>query len=979
MKRRCVRVRPGTWLGLGLSALAAHALLAQGPATAPTLPPLVNQSDDPVLRPFVWRSIGPANMGGRVDDIAVVESDPGTMYIGLATGGVWKTTNNGTTWTSIFDRYPVSSIGDIAIAPSNPDVIYVGTGEANNRQSSSFGAGVYKSTDAGRSFEYVGLKDTQTIARIVVSPKDPNVVYVAAPGHLFGPNTDRGLYKSTDGGRTWTNARFVDENTGFTDVVIDPVNPNVLIAASYQRRRTPWGFNGGGPGSALWRTSDAGKTWTRLTGHGLPENPLIGRIGLDIARSHPATIYASIEVGPSGGTGAGVNEDGTLLPPGQRAPGGGRGQPPAPPDPAKSGVWRSDDGGGTWRFLSNQGDRWMYYSQVRIDPSNPDIAYQGGAPFFKTTDGGKTWQQVQGIPHSDHHAIWIDPRDGRHLVIGNDGGLDVSYDQGDTWEYVNTLPVGQLYAISADMRKPYYVCGGLQDNGSWCGPSATRSGNGILNSDWFRVGGGDGFYTQNDPTDWTILYWESQDGAASRVDLRAGRSTSIKPRTPQQAAGGATAPATETPDPAASALAAASPGNIDPGGSIVPTPAAGTAFRFYWNTPFILSPHNPRTIYLGGDRLFRSYDSGNTWMASPDLTRNIGRNDRPIMGVPGTAPMASKHDGAASYSNITTVSESPVLPGLLWVGTNDGNVQVSRDGGHTWRNVADKVPGVPDETHVSRVEASNFDAATAYVAFDAHRTDDLKPYVFRTTDFGDTWASIAGNLPDGNVNVIREDPRNRDLLYLGTEFAFYVSLNGGKAWKRFMNGLPTVRIDDILVQPRDNDLVVGTHGRSIYILDDISALQQMPAVGGDTDALLFDIRPAVAWATDMQRAVTAGGAKLFRAQNPPRGSAISYWLKTQPEADVQISITDITGREVRVMSGTKRAGLNRVQWDLLPNPPAGRGGAGAAGGAGGVGGGRGMAAATAVPPGTYLVKVTAGERTIGQKTVVVEADATFMR
>jgi photosystem II stability/assembly factor-like uncharacterized protein len=671
-----------------------------------------------------------------------------------------------------------------------------------------------------------------------------------------------------------------------------------------------------------------------------------------------------------------VNEDGTLLPPGQRVPGAGRGQPAPPPDPAKSGIWRSDDGGKTWKFLSNQGDRWMYYSQVRIDPSNPEIAYQGGAPFFKTTDGGKTWQQVQGIPHSDHHAIWIDPRDGRHLVIGNDGGLDVSYDQGETWEYVNTLPVGQFYAISADMRRPYYVCGGLQDNGSWCGPSATRSNNGILNSDWFRVGGGDGFYTQNDPTDWPILYWESQDGATSRVDLRAGRSTSIRPRTPQQAAGGAAAPPAETPDPAAAA-AAASQANVNPGGNIVPAPEPGTAYRFYWNTPFILSPHNPRTIYLGGDRLFRSYDSGNTWMVSGDLTRNIGRNDRPIMGVRGTAPMASKHDGAASYSNITTISESPVLPGLLWVGTNDGNLQVSRDSGNTWRNVADKVPGVPDETHVSRVEASHFDAGTAYVTFDAHRTDDFRPYVFRTTDFGETWTSISSNLPSGNVNVIREDPKNRDLLYLGTEYAFFVSLNGGREWKPLMNGLPTVRIDDILVHPRDNDLIVGTHGRSIYIIDDVSALQQMAGVGGDTEALLFNIRPAVAWATDMQRAVIAEGSKLFRAQNPARGSAISYWLKAAPESDVRIVITDITGREVRAMIGTKRAGLNRVQWDLLPNPAGRRGGA-APGTTGGTGGGRGAAPA-AVAPGTYLVKVTAGDKTIGQQPVVVEADTTFMR
>src|SRR4051812_31252363 len=919
-------MRTLAWLGIGVCLLAGRSLVAQGPPAPVALPPPINQSDDPVLKPFVWRSIGPANMGGRVDDIAVVESDPSIIYLGFATGGIWKSTNNGTTWTPIFETYPVSSIGDIAIAPSNPDILYVGTGEANNRQSSSFGAGVYKSIDGGKSFQEAGLKDTQSIARIVVHPKDPNIAYVAAVGHLFGPNKERGLYKTTDGGKTWTNTKFIDENTGFTDVVMDPANPNVLIAASYERRRTPWGFNGGGPSSGLWKTSDGGKSWTKLT-NGLPTNPMIGRIGLDIARSKPSTIYASIEVGPSGGTGAGVNDDGTLVPPGQRGGGGGIGGgrgPAPPPDPAKSGVWRSDDGGKSWHFLSNQGDRWMYYSQIRIDPSNPEIAYQGGAPFFKSTDGGKTWNTVQGIPHSDHHAIWIDPRNGNHLLLGNDGGLDVTYDRGETWEYVNTVPAGQFYAVSADMRKPYYVCGGLQDNGSWCGPSATRSSNGILNSDWYRVGGGDGFYTQNDQSDWTILYSESQDGATNRVDLRSGRSNSIRPRGPGQTGRGAGAPAGETPDPAAQAAAQFGfGGNQNP--NVVPTPPSGTFYRFYWNTPFILSPHNSRTVYLGGDRLFRSFDRGDTWVASPDLTKNIGRNDRPILGIAGTAPMASKHDGAASFSNIVTIGESPLVPGIIWVGTNDGNLQVSRDGGSTWKNVVGNVPRVPAETHVSRVEPSHYDAGTCYVTLDGHRTDDHNPYVFKTTDFGETWTSVASNLPQGNVNVIREDPKNRSLLYLGTEYGFYVSLNGGREWKRFMNGLPTVRIDDVLVHPRDNDLVLGTHGRSLYVMDDITALQQMSDTTTASDAALFDIRPSVAWATDIKKAVLVEGEKFFRGKNPPQGSAISYWLKSQPGSDVRVTISDVTGREIRSLLGTRNAGLNRVQWDLHASGAGGRG------------------------------------------------------
>ncbi|MEO5897419.1 MAG: hypothetical protein ABIS06_17145 [Vicinamibacterales bacterium] len=1045
MKRGYVRLRLLVWAGIALTAAAGGRLLAQGapptPAAnpqgattqpAPPLPPPINLTDDPNLKSFVWRSIGPANMGGRIDDIAVDESNPSTFYIGLAGGGLWKTTNNGTTWTPIFDEYPVSSIGDIALAPSNANILYVGTGEPNNRQSSTFGGGIYKSTDGGKKFEYVGLKESQSIARVVVHPKDPNIVYVAAVGHLFGPNKERGLYKTTDGGKTWTNTKFIDEDTGFTDVVMDPSNPNVLLAASYQRRRQAWGFNGGGKGSGLWKTTDAGKSWTKLNGSGLPSNDIIGRIGMDVARSKPSTIYASFEVGASGGTGAGVNADGTLTDPnagrGGGGGGGGRGQnlPDPPPNPAESGVWRSDDSGKTWRIVSNRGDRWMYYSQVRVDPTNPEIAYQGGAPFFKTIDGGKTWNPVQGIPHSDHHAIWIDPKNNKHLLLGNDGGLDVTYDQGETWEFVNTLPLGQFYAISADMRKPYIVCGGLQDNGSWCGPSSTRAGN-ILNSDWFRVGGGDGFYTANDPTDWTILYSESQDGATNRVDLRAGRPASIRPSGPRgqgagrgqgqgagrgagAPAGGATgatgapaatgaagapvgagapapagagAPVTAAADPEAAgaaaqqqALAAQFGFGGNPRGNVVPTPAPGTNFRFFWSTPFILSPHNPRTIYLGAERLFRSYDRGDTWTASSDLTRNIGRNDRPIMGVDGKAPMASKHDGAASYSNIVTISESYVVPGILWVGTNDGNVQVSRDGGATWKNVIEKISGAPKEGHISRVEAGHFDAGTAFVAIDNHRFDDHKAYVYKTTDFGETWTSIAGNLPEGHVNVIRQDPKNANLLYLGSEYAMYISLNGGKDWKRFMNGLPHVRIDDIMVHPRDNDLIIGTHGRSIWILDDITALQQMTDQTTAADAVLMDIRPAIAWAQDIQKTITAEGAKVWRGQKAPAGTAISYWLKAPAAADVKIVISDVSGREVRSMEGSKDAGLQRVQWNLGLNTPAGRGGRGAGGGGGG--GGRG-GFVVPVPAGTYLVKLMIGDKIAGTKTVTVEADTTFMQ
>ena len=653
--------------------------------------------------------------------------------------------------------------------------------------------------------------------------------------------------------------------------------------------------------------------------------------------------------------------------------------------------------------MSNNNNRPMYYSKIRVDPSNDQIIYTLGAGASKSRDGGKTFEPMDGQSHSDHHTLWINPRNGNHLIIGNDGGLDVSYDQGATWEETSTMPTGQFYAISVDMRKPYYVCGGLQDNGSWCGPSAVRSNAGGILTDWYRIGGGDGFYTANDPTDWTIGYSESQDGNTNRYNLRNGETVSIRPRGPVAGGGaggggagaGAAQPTTSTQaqqaqqaQPVAQQPAAAqAPAPQGFGGgrggppNVFPLPPAGTNFRFYWSTPFILSPHDPKTVYLGAERLFRSTTRGDSWTSSEDLTNNIGRNDRPIMGVDGKAPMASKHDGAASYSNIITISESPVTSGLVWVGTNDGNVQVSRDAGATFTNVVGAVPGLPKETHVSRVEASHFDANTAYVSFDGHRTDDHKPYVFKTTDLGKTWTSISNNLPDGNVNVIREDPKNRNLLYVGTEYAFYISLNGGKEWKRFMNGLPTVRIDDILVHPRDNDLIVGTHGRSIYIIDDITPLQQLSDAVTSTDVHLFDVRPAIRWVEDTMLARGLGAAKFFRTPNPLAGTAISYYLKAAVPAassggtdgkTVRVTISDMRGTVIRELTGTNEPGINRVQWNLAPT--AATLGRGAFGAGRGRGAGPQLIVNNAVQPGTYIVKLIAGNQEL-TKTVLVEADS----
>jgi len=991
------------------------------PTPSPTPTP-INWSEDPMLKRFVFRGIGPASMGGRVDDIAAVESNPYIFYVGLATGGVWKTTNNGTTFTPVFDTYSTASIGDIAIAPSNPDVVWVGTGEANNRQSASFGDGIYKSTDGGKTFARMGLEDSQTIARIVIDPKDPNIVYVAVLGHLFGPNLQRGIFKTTDGGKTWNNINFINADTGFTDLVMDPSDSKILYAAAYQRRRTSWGFNGGGLGSGIWKTIDAGKNWKKLDGNGLPEG-LLGRIGIDVSRSNPNVIYAQIEVGASAGTGGeepvvgGGQPGATPTPTPTPTPGATASASPTPtqPDPKKSGVWRSNDKGKTWRVVATcfnaagctENNRPMYYSQIRVDPGNPENVFVGGLNFSKSTDGGKKFISLQpGIAHSDHHAIWIDPKNGNHILIGNDGGLDVTYDQGATWEFINTIPAAQFYAVAADMRRPYYVYGGLQDNGSWGGPSQTRSGAGITNADWFRIGGGDGFYAQADPSDQYILYSESQNGAMSRIDLRTGRSQSIRPRVALRRGGGGgrggagragagDAPggnAAPTDPQAALAAVVAAGGGGGFGGfgganlatsNVVPAPAENEQYRFYWNTPLIMSPHNPRLLYAGGNRLFKSLDRGDTWTAGPDLTKHIDRNTLEIMGVKGSEPMASKNDGYTSYGYVVTVAESPIVPGIMWVGTDDGNVQLSRDGGATWTNVAKNVPVLADHAgelyHISRVEPSHYDAGTCYLAVDGHRFDDLKPYVFVTRDYGQTWTSIVGNLPViGNVNVIREDPKSKDLLYAGTEFGLFVSFDGGREWRQFMSGMPRVRVDDILVHPRDNDLIVGTHGRGIYILDDITPLQQLGSGKVlDTEAFLFDIRPGTQWLNDIRLSRYSGGAKVFRGNNPQPGTAISYYLKSAPSGDVKITISDYSGKVIRTIVGTKDIGINRMQWNLRGDPPQRPANLPPGFGGGGGGGGGGFAAFFNIgpvsEPGTYSVKMSLNGKDYTTK-VVVEAD-----
>ena len=1051
--------------------LMSMALPAQGRRGGEAVTgPMINASVDPLFRPFRFRSIGPASMGGRIDDIAVSESDPNTIYIGYAVGGVFKSENNGTTFSPVFTEYSVASIGDIAIHPTNPNIVYIGTGEPNNRQTSSFGDGIYKTTDGGKTFTNMGLKEVQSIARIVIDPRNPEVVYVASPGHLFGPNPDRGVYKTTDGGKTWTKIKYIDENTGFTDITMDPSNSNVLFASSYQRRRSGCCFNGGGAGSALWRTDDGGKSWNKVNGAGMPPGTY-GRIAVEISRSNANIVYAQIEAGESGTpiaarAGGAASMEGAPDAAGPGGPGGGRGAqydacnnggpgggfgrggfgggrggdaaaapaaPQVPPalDPAKGGVFRSDDRGRTWKLQSNCNSRPMYFSQLRVDPQNPNTIYVAGLPVAKSMDGGKTFATLDdaggnGAPaHVDQHAIWIDPKNPKHLMIGNDGGLDISWDQGKSWDFVNTMATGLAYWVTADMQHPYNVYTGLQDNGSWGGPSQTRSRNGILNTDWFGIGGGDGFQTAVDPNDPNIVFTESQDGSTSRYNLKTGEQRSIRPSAGGGGRGGAggacgdasaqggggggralAAAADATAAGAAGAAGAAAaggrggrggrgagaagaagapgapagapgapagpPGGFGGGrgGANVLNAAANDQYRFNWNTPYMLSPHNSSIVYLGGNRLFKSYNHGDTWVASADLTKNIDRCKVTMMGVAGDYNQLSKNDGVVSYSTIISVNESPVMPGIVWAGTDDGLLQVSRDGGATFTEVGKNIPGLPanHEYWFSRIETSHFDAGTAYISVDGHRSDDLKPYVFVTTDYGRSFKSISNNLPVGNVQVVRQDLKNKDLLFVGTEFGLYASTNAGGEWKKFMNNLPTVRVDDILVHSRESDLIVATHGRSLWIADDISALQQLTPAVTAADATLFDIRTTVAYQNDQTLGSYLGGQKNWVGENAPRGAAISYYLKSDATGDVKITIADATGRVIRTIDGTKTAGLNRVEWNLQPDALGGAGGRGGFGGGGG--GGRGGAGANTA--GTYVVKLLVGGREYTKNLTVLE-------
>lgn len=831
--------------------------------------------DEVLLRSLSFRNLGPFRAGSWVTSFAVPASPPRahlyTLYVGTRNGGVWKTANNGTTFEPIFDNQEALSIGDVALAPSNPEIVWVGTGEAYCARSSNSGDGIYKSTDGGKTWKPMGLRDSHHIARIVIHPTNPDVVYVAVMGHLFSTNEERGVFKTADGGATWKKVLYINEKVGAVDLAMVVSDPDILYAAMYEKTRLPWHYEAGGPESAIYKTTDAGKTWTRLGG-GLPTGRL-GRIGFDIFQKNPSILYAIVEnVNPRPATKEEIEED-------KR-----RGIEPRPRTFGVE-VYRTDDAGATWRKI-NAGkesafDKAPYsFNQLRINPHDPDKVYCTGQALVSTMDGGKTWTGLGWPPDGvfqkafgDFRALWVDPLDSDRLIFGSDGGVYVSYDGGKTCHHYYNIPLGEVYAVGIDMEDPYNIYCGLQDHDSWKGPSNSQAGE-ISLTDWVTVGGGDGMYNCVDPTDSRWLYNNREFGTMWRFDQKTGVQTLITPRRGKE----------QEP------------------------------LRFNWTPPIMLSPHNSAIVYTAAQVLFRSLDRGDHWEEiSPDLTTN----DKSRQGGAGNI----------TFCTITTAAESPVKPGVIWVGTDDGKVQVTRDHGAAWTDCTARIAatGGPAELWVSRVFASPHDVGTAFVAKTGFRQDLFKPYLFKTTDFGATWTSIVGDLPEKPINVVVQDQKNADLLFVGTDHGLYVSLNAGRNWQPAKT-IPWAKVTDLVIHPRENDLVVATYGRGLWVAD-ITMLQEWNEKIRNEDVYLFAIEPRV------QRQTTAignyqllGDSHLF-TPNEPDDVVIRYFLKAKAPDKVKVTITDPYGKIIRELDGKAEPGLNTVLWDMRPKreggPPAG--------------------------------------------------------
>ena len=875
-------------IGLALApalALALALVLAPVLALAPSASPLQAQVTTQQLDGLRPRNIGPAVMSGRIVDLAVVESDPIKFYVASATGGVFKTGDNGITLVPVFENEGTHSVGAIAVHQVDTAVVWVGTGERASRQSSSWGDGVYRSDDGGASWTHVGLQDSKHVGRIALHPTDPELVYVAAMGHLWGPNEERGLYRSADRGASWTRILHVDENTGVVDVALDPDAPSIVYAATYQRQRRPWGFHGGGPGGALYRSQDGGDTWERLSGgeagRGLPEGDL-GRIGISIYRSDPRIVYASVEQGWRYNASTAYTE-------------------------RRAGIYRSEDRGETWTHMSDWNPRPMYASQILVDPSDDQRVYMVNSYSF-SDDGGKTFTVPPQSLHGDDRLVWVNPADSRHVMKADDGGLGISYDRGLTWLYISDLPVSQYYRVAVDMARPYNVYGGLQDNGSWMGPSETLRSAGILNSDWRRLGGGDGFVNIPDTTSNAIVYTESQYLGLSRFDLRTGERTAIRPGDPQGHIAGRRNWETwkEIGAPEEQRL----------GNAMAPA---------NWDGPFILSPHDASTLYAGTDVLWKSTDRGDSWRSLGALTSGVDRRSLPIMGQMPEETLPSLDDGIPYYPTISAVAESPLAPGLLYAGTDDGRLHVSRDDGGRWDDVTGAFPGLPTSAWVSGLEPSRHAEGTVYAVWNNYRNDDYANYLYRSDDYGESWMSLAGGLPPERVlRTVREDLRNPSVLYLGAEIGLFYTIDGGNSWTELRSGMPTLAFNDIALQPRENDLVLGTHGRGVWILDQINALQELSLEVMARPAHLFTTEAAVQWRRE-GRGVHTGDVH-YAGENPPAGAILDYWLAREADSgSVTLAVEDAAGAQVAVLEGGRRQGMNRVVWNLRHQPAAGGG------------------------------------------------------
>ena len=857
------------------------------------------------LRAMRARSIGPAGMSGRIAAIEAVESDPNIVFVGAATGGLWKSVNGGQTWESLFDDERVLGIGAVAVFQPSPDIVWVGTGEGNPRNSVGVGAGIYKSMDGGRSWTLLGLERSERIHRIVLHPTDPDVAYAGVMGPAWSDGEERGVYRTTDGGANWERVLFVDQRTGISDLIMDPSNPNKLFAGMWEFRRWPWFFESGGSGSGLYVTHDGGDSWVRLSSEdGLPRGEL-GRIGLTIARNDPDVVYALVEAG-------------------------------------RSALIRSDDGGASWRTVNDEegvASRPFYYTDIFVDPSNELRLFNLHSRIMRSEDGGKSFENISGEVHSDFHALWINPSDSRHMYVGTDGGVYISRDRGDHWRFVDNLPVGQFYHVSVDSEIPYNIYGGMQDNGSWRGPSDLWENGGIRNYHWREVGFGDGFATLIDPMDSDFGYSMSQGGGLVRFDLRTGERKGIRPWAPE-----------------------------------------GVELRFNWNAAIAIDPFEAGNIYYGSQFVHKTTDRGGSWqIISGDLTTDDPEKQR----QDESGGITRDATGAENHTTILTIAPSPVEAEVIWVGSDDGLVHLTRSGGGDWEEVGQRIRGVPAGTWVPHIEPSKHDSATAYVVFDDHRRGNWEPYIYRTEDYGRRWRNIVDQDQIwGFVHTLEEDPVTPNLLFAGTEFGLYVSLNRGEDWFLWRHGVPPAPIRSLVIHPRDHDLVIGTHGRAIYVLDDIRPLRALAETPGllTTPVHLYDPPPAYLRGTSAVDGYHFAADAMFQGETRAPGAMLTYSVSESVSqgdggavgdgavgggavgggvmggrgvggdrvADIEVS--DASGKVIRTLEGPAETGLNRVIWDLRETSTSSGEGRG----------GRFRPTGLEVLPGTYEIRVRVG-------------------